>query len=451
MQILALHDPERSLNLRMGGPARPRSRTLSTYLNTSRTGSTVPVGLLKIKKSMGALYRADSAASFSSPAAACHRNCKDVAARRRLGRSPTPQHRLVGRCNHRALRIRVLPCGFSRHSATAWRLLRLAYSPLAGAVDDTLAERQQDALEDFAAHTGKPPVKLWLDTSTPDQPERRTHAVWLHPRYPRAENDPSKPNHKHHIRAAILVGGNCQTWADMTEEAKFLLDQGLTVLSLTLSGYPDPDESYGGLKGRLDWTPTEVSMLDDGVAALRWLTGTLISASTSKARDAPVNDRVYCDAPGKLHGSRYGIAHHEVLVEGHSLGSCLAHLVAAHEPSVAVTVMQPLASIAQVSVYASVNKVVDVAHLIAPIQKSRSLFVMLFGMPMLMLSFVYAQMAYNGAGLEKYDRLNRCWAFKGFLTKSSTVGCAKWSGFTRELRSASTKGTTASSKRHSTI
>ena len=293
-----------------------------------------------------------------------------------------------------------------------WRLLRLAYSPLAGVVDDTLAERQQDALEDLAAHTGKPPVKLWLDTSTPAQPERRTHAVWLHPRHPRAENDPTKPNHKHHIRAAILVGGNCQTWADMTEEAKFLLDQGLYVLSLTLSGYPDPDESYGGLKGRLDWTPTEVSMLDDGVAALRWLTGTLISASTSKARDAPVNDRVYCDAPGKLHGSRYGIAHHEVLVEGHSLGSCLAHLVAAHEPSVAVTVMQPLASIAQVSVYASINKVVDVAHLIAPIQKSRSLFVILFGMPVLMLSFVYAQLAYNGAGLEKYDRVNRCLDFQ---------------------------------------
>ena len=31
---------------------------------------------------------------------------------------------------------------------------------------------------------------------------------------------------------------------------------------------------------------------------------------------------------------------------------------------------------------------------------------------MLMLSFVYAQMAYNGAGLEKYDRLNRCLGFQ---------------------------------------
>ena len=343
MQILALHDPERSLNLRMGGPARPRSRPLSTYLNTSRTGSTVPVGLLKIKKSMGALYRADSAASFSSPAAACH---QETAKMLRLAGGLV----VVLLLNIVLWAVATIAlCAFVCYHVVSvviplppWRLLRLAYSPLAGAVDDTLAERQQDALEDFAAHTGKPPVKLWLDTSTPDQPERRTHAVWLHPRYPRAENDPSKPNHKHHIRAAILVGGNCQTWADMTEEAKFLLDQGLYVLSLTLSGYPDPDESYGGLKGRLDWTPTEVSMLDDGVAALRWLTGTLISASTSKARDAPVNDRVYCDAPGKLHGSRYGIAHHEVLVEGHSLGSCLAHLVAAHEPSVAVTVMQPL-------------------------------------------------------------------------------------------------------------
>jgi len=295
--------------------------------------------------------------------------------------------------------------------ARPWRLLRLAYSPLAGAVDDTLAERQQDALEDLAAHTGKTPVKLWLNTSTPAQPERRTHAVWLHPRRPRAENDPNKPKHEHHIRAAILVGGNCQTWADMIDEAKFLLDQGLYVLSLTLSGYPDPDESYGGLKGRLDWTPTEISMLDDGVAALRWLTGTLISASTSKERDAPVNDRVYCDAPGRLHGSRYGIAHHEVLVEGHSLGSCLAHLVAAYEPSVAITVMQPLSSIMQVSVYASINKVVDIAHMIAPLSKGRALYVNLFGIPMWGLSLVYSCLAYNGGGLEKYDRVNR---FSGF-------------------------------------
>ena len=132
-----------------------------------------------------------------------------------------------------------------------WRLLRLAYSPLAE--PSTIRWRSASRMRSkTCCAPGKPPVKLWLDTSTPDQPERRTHAVWLHPRYPRAENDPSKPNHKHHIRAAILVGGNCRTWADMTEEAKFLLDQGLYVLSLTLSGYPDPDESYGGLKDA--WT-----------------------------------------------------------------------------------------------------------------------------------------------------------------------------------------------------
>ena len=288
--------------------------------------------------------------------------------------------------------------------ARPWRLLRLAYSPLAGAVDDTLAQRQQDALEDLAAHTGKPPVKLWLNTSTPAQPERRTHAVWLHPRRPRAENDPNTPKHEHHVRAAILVGGNCQTWADMTEEAKFLLDQGLYVLSLTLSGYPDPDEPYDGMAARLDWTPTEVSMLDDGVAALRWLTGSLVSGSTSKGHVPPRNDRVYCDAPGRMHGCRLGIAHHEVLVEGHSLGSCLAHLVAAYEPSVAVTVMQPLASILHVSIYASVNKVVDVAHAIAPIPNWRSYYVLFFFGPMFLLSFIYASLAYNGAGLEKYDR-----------------------------------------------
>ncbi len=35
-----------------------------------------------------------------------------------------------------------------------WRLLRLAYSPLAGSVVDTLAQRKQDALGDLAAHTG---------------------------------------------------------------------------------------------------------------------------------------------------------------------------------------------------------------------------------------------------------------------------------------------------------
>ena len=292
-----------------------------------------------------------------------------------------------------------------------WRLLRLAYSPLAGSVDDTLAQRQQDALDDLAAHTGKPPVKLWLDTSTPAQPERRTHAVWLHPRHPRAENDPNKPMHEHHIRAAILVGGNCQTWADMVEEAKFLLDQGLYVLSLTLSGYPDPDESYGGMKGRLDWTPTEASMLGDGIAALWWLTSTLITASTSEGPVPPRNDRVYCDAPGKLHGSRFGIAHHEVLVEGHSLGSCLAHLVAAYEPSVAVTVMQPLASILHVSVYASVNKVVDVAHVVAPIPNWRRYYVALFFWPLFLLSFIYACLAYDGAGLEKYDRTQRYLGF----------------------------------------
>ena len=310
-----------------------------------------------------------------------------------------------------------------------WRLLRLAYSPLAGAVDDTLAQRQQDALEDLAAHTGKPPLKLWLNTSTPAQPERRTHAVWLHPRHPRAENDPNKPKHEHHIRAAILVGGNCQTWADMVEEAKFLLDQGLYVLSLTLSGYPDPDESYGGMKGRLDWTPTEASMLGDGIAALWWLTGTLIAASTSKGPVPPRNDRVYCDAPGKLHGSRFGIAHHEVLVEGHSLGSCLAHLVAAYEPSVAVTVMQPLSSIMLVSVYASINKVVDVAHMIAPLSKGRALYVNLFGIPVWGLSFVYTCLAYNGDGLEKYDRTHRCLGFQKLPDESVDCRMRDMAGF----------------------
>jgi len=309
-----------------------------------------------------------------------------------------------------------------------WRLLRLLFSPLAGTVDPELADRVEWALDEFAQHTAKPPHRLWFNTAKPHDPQRRTHAVWLTPLQPRPLNNPGVPKREHHVRAAILVGGNCQTWADMVEEAKFLLNHGIYVLSLTLSGYPDVDEQYDGPLGRLNWTPTEASMLADGVAAMRWLTG------TSWPKDGVGPHGLVMD----LHGTGCGIAPHEVMVEGHSLGSCLAHLLGAWIPEMAVTVVQPLKSIGSVGGYAATNAVVDVLWAVAPVSGMRKRYVAMVHPPLRWAARAVSMLAYDGEGLEAYDRTSavpsgewetddRMRLLRGFnATRAVETGCGPY-------------------------
>jgi len=292
------------------------------------------------------------------------------------------------------------------------RVLRFLYTPRAGEVEEGLRERQDEAIAELCEHAGAMPVRLWWFTGD-DQlysagacGRRRTHAVWLHPATPRPLNDPRAPVHEQHIRAAILVGGNGQSWCDMLEEAKFLLDQGLYVLALTLSGYPDPDEHYERTS-RPQWTPTEATMLADGVTAVRWLTGTLFAACTSEGCEPLEHDRVYCDAPGACHGTKRGLAPHEVLIEGHSLGSAFAHLLGAYYPEVAITAVQPLKSMASAGAFLAINTLADALWKVCPVAGWRKRYVAALRRPVSWAARGVALLAYKGEGLERWESVHR--------------------------------------------
>jgi len=156
-------------------------------------------------------------------------------------------------------------------------------------------------------------------------------------------------------KAVILCGGNSESLEDMREFAQFHLQNGVHVLMVQFTGYPEPARDFGRGPSLLEeglihaWTrhasntPDEESMMLDGNTALRWLT-------------RQMNDDFGFRCPHKL-------SVEDVAVEGHSLGTCMAHLLGATNPNLgAVVAVQPLASIGEVGTFAAVNFVGDLAE-----------------------------------------------------------------------------------------
>ena len=213
--------------------------------------------------------------------------------------------------------------------------LRLLFAPVCGDVREDHHEQRLGYVESLrqSRHSRGDPVMLRLA-----HPFGALHAVFTRSAHDRGAR-----------RAAILVGGNCQSLEDMEREAKFLLSQGIDVFAAQPSGFPAPGEDYAYKEdeGTLRWvarksmfTIDERSIMMDASAAMSWL-----------QHLRPSEAGAFCD---------YQFRESEIMVEGHSLGTLTAHMLARMYPGLrAVVVVEPLESIAKVGTYTALNVIAD--------------------------------------------------------------------------------------------
>ena len=210
--------------------------------------------------------------------------------------------------------------------------LRLLFAHEAGAVrPDHMAQREQFTAE-ILEHGALSAVNVTLSHRKGE----------VHGCYMRSRNA-SYPSR----RVAILCGGSTEALEDQWEATVFLLERGIDVFGTQPSNYPSPWNDFGqgasetpleASMRRFRHTIDEESVMLDGLAIVGWLTSGEASA------EAPVTP--------------YTID--QIMVEGHSLGTCTAHMLARSFPDLAaVVVVEPLASIGDVASYAAINHVCD--------------------------------------------------------------------------------------------
>lgn len=183
-------------------------------------------------------------------------------------------------------------------------LARLAFSPLAGSVRLDHEEAQNNAIDELRKTHVARPVTIASEHSI----NGRVHGVFVQASCEK--------------KVVILIGGNSETWEDMLEFVQFHLSVNNSVLCITYSGYPDPNESYRGWCW--NYIPCSASITADVNAALTWV----VEQGTDKRN---------------------------VVVEGHSLGTLGAHILGSEHQLGAVVAVQPLASIEAVGVFAALN------------------------------------------------------------------------------------------------
>ena len=245
------------------------------------------------------------------------------------------------------------------------------------------------------------------EISIPTDCNRTVHGVWMQARNPQVEPNSGQSNRRARSparrgdadgpAAAICVRGNTDVLDDLYEMGRLFLSEGISVLLITLSGYPDPDEPYG-VGGTIDnpssraarnaesffqlWrrkaanVPDEASMLSDGEAALEWLQGHRAAVDGSMCPVAVKPERT--------------------VVFGHSIGTCLAHVLGAATPNLAcVTVEQPLASARRVGVVAALNHIGDFFALFLP----RAIVVRMLWAPISLAVWLLARLAFGPSRL----------------------------------------------------